>query len=297
MEANGGASGSDSDSEGSPPPAWGHELMATTLAMQSAPPEVLSQIDKASRARRDQFVHHHQGQHQHQGKSVPITSQPTGEGAAEAFTGAAGHQHERQQQSESPSPIISWSSANVSLQKLFELAQVLNPPDSELAPVQAWFELARRHGLAAALDPDLLARAAYGLGAAVDCPVFGAVITRRAFDDVIGTAVSEWQSAGGGAGWWSSDKAGADFHEWGTWTDSEQVFWAKARAASWVAKEPEVAHDINNADRRDNEARSATAGSDAGRKSNSSGDDVSTRVKRRFLRFFGRRRSSAPRSG
>lgn len=73
------------------------------------------------------------------------------------------------------------------LQSLHDLVSTLNPPDLELAPVQAWFEIIREYGPGAVLDGGgrVLERLTAELRGLVKCLSFGAVIEREAFDSVV----------------------------------------------------------------------------------------------------------------
>ncbi|KAI1209980.1 uncharacterized protein F4807DRAFT_80498 [Annulohypoxylon truncatum] len=78
------------------------------------------------------------------------------------------------------------SEPSLTLESLYSLASTLNPADGpELAPVQAWFEIARLYGAAAALDAARMDRVRAELAPAVDCLHFGAVMARDAFEGVV----------------------------------------------------------------------------------------------------------------
>ncbi|RYP28604.1 hypothetical protein DL767_007145 [Monosporascus sp. MG133] len=160
-----------------------HMLMASAIALQSAPASVFDQMTEVrehlqanpSRAVYPPSSHPHpQTQTQH------------------------GHQHKHGQQKPPPPPIpspISWrprpgpAAAGLSLGSLRRLAEVLNPPDVELAPVQAWFEIARACGPAAVRDAALMDLLTRELARVVRCVHFGAAIPRHAFDDVVGRVI------------------------------------------------------------------------------------------------------------
>lgn len=82
-------------------------------------------------------------------------------------------------------PTSTDATAGLTLESLYGLASTLNPPDRELAPVQAWFEIARVYGRAAVRDTAAMDRVCAELAPAVECLVFGAVIQRGAFEDVV----------------------------------------------------------------------------------------------------------------
>ncbi len=74
----------------------------------------------------------------------------------------------------------------LTLESLRRLAAALSPADGpELTPVQAWFEIARTRGRAAALDPALMDVVRRGLAREVRCVQFGAVVRRDVFDEVV----------------------------------------------------------------------------------------------------------------
>ncbi|KAH9996944.1 hypothetical protein F4779DRAFT_183000 [Xylariaceae sp. FL0662B] len=126
----------------------GHGLMASALALQSAPATVFTQLSDVQ---------------------TQLRSGTT------------------------PQPEISWrqeqsgttAAAGLSLQSLYGLATALNPPDHELAPVQAWFEIVRLYGAGVALDAPLMDRVRAEFAGVVKCLHFGAVIERDAFESVL----------------------------------------------------------------------------------------------------------------
>lgn len=70
------------------------------------------------------------------------------------------------------------------MHSLHGLASSVNPSDLELAPVQAWFELAARYPIEILLRKDVedgLKRAFVGV---VKCPHYGAAIERGAFESI-----------------------------------------------------------------------------------------------------------------
>ncbi|KAK8089763.1 hypothetical protein PG997_004724 [Apiospora hydei] len=82
---------------------------------------------------------------------------------------------------------VTWRTTGFTLESLHSLASTLNPPDLELAPVQAWFEMVREYGQEAVLDDDgrVLDTLIAELKGLVKCLSFGAVIERAAFDAVL----------------------------------------------------------------------------------------------------------------
>ncbi|KXJ95906.1 hypothetical protein Micbo1qcDRAFT_29706 [Microdochium bolleyi] len=89
---------------------------------------------------------------------------------------------------------ISWPATGLSLETLHALASKLSPPETELAPVQAWFEILRGYGTAVVLNQQLMARVLAEFSGVVKCLHFGAVIERDAFDSVLSRVI-------GGAQW------------------------------------------------------------------------------------------------
>lgn len=81
------------------------------------------------------------------------------------------------------------SGASLTLENLRCLAAALHPPDVELTPVQAWFEIARERGPAVALDGALMDALRRELALHVRCMHYGAIMPREAFDDVVGRVV------------------------------------------------------------------------------------------------------------
>ncbi|KAI1499143.1 hypothetical protein F5X99DRAFT_411308 [Biscogniauxia marginata] len=141
----------------------GHALMASAIALQDAPREVFAQIDGMEERLRSSSTRHHRHEHYHH--DDPTFPVPSSRDAACS---------------------ISWRTSGLTLQKLHGLASALNPPDREIAPVQAWFEIARAYGADAARDAALLRGVARELAGVVKCLHFGAVIERGAFESVLG---------------------------------------------------------------------------------------------------------------
>lgn len=78
-----------------------------------------------------------------------------------------------------------WDASGLTLQNLRLLASSLIPGDAEITPVQGWFELVERYGSAALLGEAMEALKKEFLGV-VQCPHFGAVMEREAFESVVG---------------------------------------------------------------------------------------------------------------
>ncbi|KAI0512544.1 hypothetical protein F5B22DRAFT_648648 [Xylaria bambusicola] len=134
----------------------GHTLMATTLALQSAPNTVF----------------------EHMSESPSAHPSPTA---------AGDHQ-------------LAWSTRALTLTNLRRLARTLNPSDSELAPVQAWFELASLYGVDTATNAAVLENIRRELVGKVRCVVYGAAVKRGVFEDalkkVVGFLPRSWDGAG-----------------------------------------------------------------------------------------------------
>ena len=83
------------------------------------------------------------------------------------------------------SPTLQWQSSPVTLDSLYGLAQCLNPGGEEVAPVQAWFELANRYPIDVLLKPATLVALMRELKGVVRCVAFGAAMEREAFESVV----------------------------------------------------------------------------------------------------------------
>ncbi|KAK8056952.1 hypothetical protein PG993_002179 [Apiospora rasikravindrae] len=131
----------------------GHALMVSAMALQQAPGSVLRGLENVA--------------------------------AAAAATGPISSPKEIPRANTGNS--LAWRATGLTLESLHGLASTLNPPDLELAPVQAWFEMVREYGQEAVLDDDgrVLDTLIAELRGMVKCLSFGAVIERAAFDDVL----------------------------------------------------------------------------------------------------------------
>lgn len=125
----------------------GHTLMATSLALRSAPPNVFQA------ARKTKLF---------PGSSISI----------------------RPPAPDSPDA-VSWQASGLTLQSLYGLACSLHgEDDAEVTPVQVWFELVARYGVDAVLGGiDQMKKEFTGV---VKCPHYGAVMEREAFESVVG---------------------------------------------------------------------------------------------------------------
>ncbi|KAK4230522.1 hypothetical protein QBC38DRAFT_468962 [Podospora fimiseda] len=139
---------SENHSNGLTGRASGHTLMATSLALRTAPPTVFSAAKKT--------------------RLFP--------GSSISF---------RPPSPDSPDA-VSWKTSGLTLQNLYGLACSLHgKDDEEITPVQVWFELVRRYGVETVLSGiDEMKREFVGV---VKCPAhFGAVLERGAFESVVG---------------------------------------------------------------------------------------------------------------
>ncbi|KAK9421058.1 putative BZIP domain-containing protein [Seiridium unicorne] len=128
-------------------PENGHALMASSIALQHATPDIFTRIDAVNSVI----------------KSNPHCNPDT---------------HD-----------IEWQLSGLSLETLYGLAQTLNPPDRELAPVQAWFEIVQMYGPDVALDRQIIEGLTRGFRGMVRCLQFGAVIQREVFDNIVSNVV------------------------------------------------------------------------------------------------------------
>ncbi|KAI1265989.1 hypothetical protein F5Y18DRAFT_426502 [Xylariaceae sp. FL1019] len=143
----------------------GHALTATAIALQSAEPPILRSIDDLKK----QLIQ--QRQQATCRLSVDEPSQHTNEPPTLSVLTA------NQQ--------IAWPATQLTLASLGRLASLLDKPDVELAPVQAWFEIARLYGLAVATDSAILQQLRFEFGRVVKCVRFGAAVPRPVFEDIL----------------------------------------------------------------------------------------------------------------
>ncbi|KAI0843126.1 hypothetical protein F5Y06DRAFT_81376 [Hypoxylon sp. FL0890] len=188
----------------------GHILMATSIALQSAPPKAWDQINAEkeriqkglppstpissarppslpplpfesnynnghTHSHSHSHSHPHSHHHPHPHPNPQTTNPPLPPNAITSFP--------------SPPPPLPTPGAGLglglTLSSLHGLASTLNPADQELAPVQAWFEIARLYGGAAVQDTERMDAVRTELARGVECQHFGAVIQRWAFEDVV----------------------------------------------------------------------------------------------------------------
>ncbi|KAI8635353.1 hypothetical protein F5Y19DRAFT_8902 [Xylariaceae sp. FL1651] len=137
----------------------GHALTATALALQSAPLDVFTRLDDL----------------QQQLQQIP----------SPAFF-SLGSSSSPYPSSYAAAAPISWPSKGLTLSNLRHLARTLNPSDSELAPVQGWFEFLRLYGVEVATNHSVLDELKRELVKEVKCVKFGAAVQRGVFEDVLG---------------------------------------------------------------------------------------------------------------
>jgi hypothetical protein len=80
---------------------------------------------------------------------------------------------------------LSWQGSGLTLESLYGLASSVNPSDLDLAPVQAWFELAARYPPEILLRKDVEDRLKKEFVGVVKCPHYGAAIERGAFESIV----------------------------------------------------------------------------------------------------------------
>ncbi|KND95139.1 hypothetical protein TOPH_00325 [Tolypocladium ophioglossoides CBS 100239] len=85
----------------------------------------------------------------------------------------------------SRSPPLQWAALGTTLKSLHGLARSLNPGGQEIAPVQAWFELASRYPVDILMGDGVLDTLQREFRGVVRCVAFGAAIERLAFESVI----------------------------------------------------------------------------------------------------------------
>ncbi|KAL1906342.1 hypothetical protein Sste5344_007942 [Sporothrix stenoceras] len=137
----------------------GHALMATNLFLREAPSGVFSSIETSAKDM-TAFITN----------TEPENPEST-----------ANHMQAHQ-----ASQGLTWQAPDITLQTLYGLAVSLNPiSEMELAPVQAWFELAARYPLSILLRLDVLTALKREFVGVVRCLYFGAVMEREAFESVV----------------------------------------------------------------------------------------------------------------
>lgn len=169
---------SDYDPEGDPEgKEHGHSLMASAIALQNAPPSTWERYTAEKDQRR---------------AAAAAAADPNLPPPSCISTTTAAPNTNTNPNPAAPSVIASWnlppstSGLNLTLSSLHGLATTLNPADSvEIAPVQAWFEIARVYGAAAVRDAAKMDALRAELVRDVDCLHFGAVIQRAAFKDTL----------------------------------------------------------------------------------------------------------------
>ncbi|KAI0136077.1 hypothetical protein F4776DRAFT_624274 [Hypoxylon sp. NC0597] len=195
----------------------GHILMATSIALQSAPPRVWDEIN-AEKERVQKGPSAAASNLSSRPPSLPPlpfeSNYSSGNGRSHSHSHSHSYSHPHPHPhthanppsasintnpSPNPNAITSWPSPppplenvgaglglGLTLSSLYGLASTLIPADQELAPVQAWFEIARMYGGAAVQDAARMDAVREELAREVDCQHFGAVIQRWVFEDVVG---------------------------------------------------------------------------------------------------------------
>jgi hypothetical protein len=153
----------------------GHSLMASSLALRGAPDSVFETLQHAA-ANKPEPSRDAQGDAFAETVAIPPPTSVGGPPLAPT--------------SSNPTPApqhrpLTWSNSSLSLWSLYGLANSLNAPDLDLAPVQAWFELASMYPLAQLLRDDVQARLRREFVGVVKCPHYGAAIERTAFESII----------------------------------------------------------------------------------------------------------------
>ncbi|KAI0539667.1 hypothetical protein GGR58DRAFT_218656 [Xylaria digitata] len=111
--------------------------------------------------------------------SLALTNAPSA--VFDRISGLQQHLSSSTPSAAAPGP-LAWSTGGLTLTNLRRLAGTLNPSDAELAPVQAWFELASLYGVAVATDGAVLEGLKRELAGEVQCVVFGAAVRRDVFE-------------------------------------------------------------------------------------------------------------------
>ena len=132
--------------------------MASSLALSGAPPDIFAALDGARQRVWDPC-------RPTEGTNDPVAP-PAGDGDATAPP--------------------AWRAEGLSLRGLYGLACSLNPSEDELAPVQAWFEMAAWYPAELLLRDDVLTQLREAFRGVVRCPHFGAAIDRSVFESIVG---------------------------------------------------------------------------------------------------------------
>ncbi|KAL2165178.1 hypothetical protein VTH06DRAFT_474 [Thermothelomyces fergusii] len=172
----------------------GHTLMATSVALRNAPEHILDAV-----ARTDRVLFPDSGPPPAM-RPIPQASPATTTGRMAAATTTTSTITQSATSDGVPSKKtggsdvdgdgdgdagLSWTTTALTLRSLRGLASSLVADDTELAPVQAWFELAERFGAARLADGAVLDALKRELAGAVRCPHFGAVIGRASFESAV----------------------------------------------------------------------------------------------------------------
>ncbi|KAK6843600.1 hypothetical protein PG987_004460 [Apiospora arundinis] len=174
-EAASASTGSDTGD-----PDHGHTLMVSAMALQQAPESVLQHLENRTATC---------------GAAAAAAAAATSSSPSHIFSSFSSSSPEIPPPPPPPLPSrvktdgsIAWPATGITLESLHGLASALNPPDLELTPVQAWFEMVRAYDVRTLiLDADgggssTLDRLVAELKGVVKCLHFGALIERAAFD-------------------------------------------------------------------------------------------------------------------
>lgn len=163
----------------------GHTLMATSVALRDAPEYIFDAVTRS-----DRIVFPDSGQPRVM-RLIPQTSPATMPATTAVMTTTETGTLTQSATTDGTSNGkagdggLSWTTTALTLRSLRGLASSLMPDDTELAPVQAWFELASRFGAARLTDSAVLDALKRELAGAVRCQHFGAVISRASFESAV----------------------------------------------------------------------------------------------------------------
>ncbi|KAL7628857.1 hypothetical protein AAE478_000372 [Parahypoxylon ruwenzoriense] len=173
----------------------GHALMASAIALQSAPPSAFEQIT-AVREQRQLHNGYDSGSRGGSSNGGVLASWeiPAGDlgltlanlyGLASALNPSRVHRHGRSQSQSHTGDAQPASHRGHSQSVGVWDAGQQEEAEEELAPVQAWFEIARRYGGPTVTNALLMDAVRAELAAAVACLHFGAAVRRGLFEDVL----------------------------------------------------------------------------------------------------------------
>lgn len=90
-----------------------------------------------------------------------------------------------EEQSMLKAPIQTWQASGLTLQNIYLLASSLALDETEITPVQGWFEMIERYGPDLLLNRELVEALKKEFVGVVKCLHFGAIIERDAFESVV----------------------------------------------------------------------------------------------------------------